>query len=83
LFRQQSLRRDVLGERTIFATVSLARENPFPQAFGDSKRPEVKIAKASRASRAGATRRSAHLQTFNADSARQSAFDRRPHQIGC
>src|SRR4029434_1439131 len=61
LFRQQSLRRDVLGERTIFATVSLARENPFPQAFGDSKRPEVKIAKASRASRAGVTRRSAHL----------------------
>jgi hypothetical protein len=53
LFRQQSLRRDVLGERTIFATASLARENPFPQAFGNLKRPEVKIAKAGRASRAG------------------------------
>jgi hypothetical protein len=61
LFRQQSLRRDVLGERTIFATASLARENPFPQAFGNSKRPEVKIAKAGRASRAGVTSRSAHL----------------------
>jgi hypothetical protein len=43
LFWQQSLRQDVLGERTIFATVSLARENPFLQAFGDSKGQRSKL----------------------------------------